>query len=36
MRNKGYVIEFTGAPEGAHICGDREALGGALPMEPAR
>src|SRR6185295_7950984 len=30
VRDRGYAIEFTGPPEGAHICGDREALGGAL------
>ncbi len=30
VRNRGYVIEFAGAPEGARIQGDREALGGAL------
>jgi signal transduction histidine kinase len=30
VRNQGYIIEFAEAAEGAHIQGDREALGGAL------
>jgi signal transduction histidine kinase len=30
VRNRGYVIEFTSSANGAHVSGDREALGGAL------
>jgi len=30
VRNRGYTIDFASSANGARVCGDREALGGAL------